>query len=219
MNLTTPSNTTIRILLVDDHAIVRAGYRMLLRNTPDIVIAAEADSGEAACQEFARVAPDVVVIDLSLPGIGGLEAIRRIVARESRARVLVFSVHEEPVFAEKALAAGARGYLTKSSAPEQLVQAIRSLAAGGIHVEARIAQHLAFHKSRGEETPFASLTAREFEIGRLLAEGVPVPDIASRLALSAKTVANYATQVKSKLGVTSTGELTRLAIRYGIVTA
>lgn len=211
--------TPIRILLVDDHAIVRAGYRMLLRNTPEITIACEADSGESAYQEFVRIAPDVVAMDLSLPGIGGLEAIRRILARDARARVLVFSVHEEPVFAEKALAAGARGYLTKSSAPEQLVDAIRTIAAGGIHVEPRIAQHLAFHKSRGEETPFAVLTAREFEIGCLLAEGVPVADIARRLTLSAKTVANYATQIKAKLGIGSNGELTRLAIRHGIVHA
>jgi DNA-binding NarL/FixJ family response regulator len=212
-----PPTASIRILLVDDHAIVRAGYRLLLQNTPEIEIVAEADSGEAACQEFARTAPDVVVMDLSLPGMGGLAAIRRIVARAARARVLVFSVHEEPVFAEKALAAGARGYLTKSSAPEHLVQAIKAIAAGGIHVEPRIAQHLAFHKSRGEETPFAVLTVREFEICCLMAEGVGIPDVARRLALSTKTVANYATQIKNKLGIASNGELIRLAIRHGII--
>lgn len=204
---------------MDDHAVVRAGYRVLLGNAPEIEIVAEADSGETACREFVHAAPDVVVMDLSLPGMGGLEAIRRIVARDGGARVLVFSMHEDPVFVEQALAAGARGYVTKSSAPEALVEAIKTIAAGGIHVDPDIAQRLAFQKSRGRGTPMAALSTREFEIFCMLAEGLNVGEIARRLSLSYKTVANYATQIKSKLEVGTITELARLAIRHGIVKA
>ncbi|MGE0386461.1 MAG: response regulator [Gammaproteobacteria bacterium] len=209
----------IRILLVDDHAVVRAGYRTLLHGAPDIEVAAEADSGETACREFARVNPDVVVIDLSLPGMGGFEAIRRMVGRDSAARILVFSMHEDPVFVEQALAAGARGYITKSSAPEVLGQAIRIVAGGGVHIDAEIAQRLAFKKSRGRDTPFQSLSTREFEIFCLLAEGLNAAEIARRLSLSAKTVANYSTQIKNKLEVDTLAEMARLAIRHGLVKA
>ncbi len=213
------SKPAVRILLVDDHAVVRAGFRMLLQNFPDVEIVAEADSGEAACREFARVEPDVVVMDLSLPGMGGLEAIRRMVVRDDSAAILVCSMHEDPIFAEQALAAGARGYITKSSAPQVLVEAVRAIAAGSIHIDPQIAQRLAFQKSRGKPTPFLALSSREFEICCLLAEGESVADIARRLSLSAKTVANYATQIKGKLEVGSVAELARLAIRHGIVSA
>lgn len=209
----------VRLLLVDDHAVVRAGYRALLGNFPDMEVVAEADSGEAACREFARVEPDVVVMDLTLPGMGGLEAIRRIVARDENAAILVCSMHEDPVFAEQAMAAGARGYLTKSSAPQALVDAVRALASGDIHVDPSIAQRLAYQKSRGKATPFLALSAREFEICCMLAEGATAADIARRLSLSTKTVANYSTQIKAKLEVGSVAELARLAIRHGIVSA
>ncbi len=207
----------IRILLVDDHAVVRAGYRMLLHNAAGIDIVAEADSGETACRAFAAVAPDVVVMDLSLPGMGGLEAIRRIRIRDPGARILVFSMHEDPVFVEQALAAGARGYITKSSAPQVLVEAVQQIAAGGVHLDPDIAQRLAFQRNRGQGTPLAELSTREFEIFCLLAEGLSANEIARRLSLSYKTVANYSTQIKSKLEVGTVAELARLAIRHGIV--
>ncbi|MCP5143560.1 MAG: response regulator transcription factor [Gammaproteobacteria bacterium] len=209
----------IRILLVDDHAVVRAGYRLLLQNAPAITIVAEAEDGESAYRAFVESRPDVVVMDLTLPGPSGLDVIRRVIARDPRARILVFSMHEEPIFAEQALAAGARGYLTKASAPDALVDAIRDIARGGIFVETAIAQQLAVQKCRGEATPFRDLTTREFEICRLLVEGASVAEIAQKVALSAKTVANYSTQIREKVGAGSTAELTRLAIRYGIISA
>ena len=209
----------VRVLLVDDHAVVRAGYRLLLQNAPEIEVVAEADSGELACRLFAEQAPDVVIMDLTLPGIGGLEAIRRIMQRDPNARVLVFSMHEDTMFVEHALAAGARGYVTKSSAPQVLVAAVKQVAAGGRPLAGDIAQRLAFDRVRGRDTPLMELSTREFEIFCLLAEGLNSGDIAKRLSLSQKTVANYGTQLKSKLNVGSVAELTRLAIRHGIIAA
>ena len=209
----------MRILLVDDHAVVRAGFKTLLENQGDMSVIAEAESGEAACRQFIAHTPDVVIMDLSMPGVGGIEAIRRIVSRQSAARVLVFSMHEDTLFVEQALQAGARGYIGKSSAPVVLVEAVRQIASGNIYIDPDIAQRLAFQKTKGTDSPFQALTTREFEIVCLLAEGLSVNAIANRLALSYKTVANYATQIKSKMEVSTTSELTRLAIRHGLVKA
>jgi len=218
-NISSAAPNKIKVLLVDDHAVVRAGYQMLLQNTDDIEVVAEADSGELACKHYVDIEPDVVVMDLSMPGIGGLEAIRRIVARDADARILVFSMHESTVFVEQALQAGARGYIPKSSAPEALINAIRELAAGKSHIDSEIAQQLAFKKSKGEDTPFSDLSTREFEIFCLLAEGLNTSEISKRLSLSYKTVANYSTQIKSKLEVSTVAEIARLAIRYKIIEA
>ncbi len=209
----------IRVLLVDDHAVVRAGFKTLLENQGDIDVVAEAKNGESACRQFADKVPDIVIMDLILPGIGGLEAIRRIVARQSDARVLVFSMHEDTAFVEKALQAGARGYIGKSSAPVVMVEAVRQIAGGNVYIDPDIAQRLAFKKTKGDKLPFDALTTREFEIFCLLAEGSSVNDIAERLSLSYKTVANYSTQIKSKLEVGTPAELARLAIRHGLVSA
>jgi two-component system, NarL family, invasion response regulator UvrY len=209
----------IRVLLVDDHAVVRAGFKTLLENQGEIDVVAEAENGETACRQFADHDPDIVIMDLILPGIGGLEAIRRIVARQSDARVLVFSMHEDTAFVEKALQAGARGYIGKSSAPVVLVEAVRQIAGGNVYIDPDIAQRLAFQKTKGDKSPFDMLSTREFEIFCLLAEGSSVNDIAARLSLSYKTVANYATQIKSKLEVGTPAELARLAIRHGLVSA
>lgn len=209
----------IRVLLVDDHAVVRAGYRTLLEDAPTVQIVAEADSGETACQAFSRHHPDVTVMDLSLPGMGGLEATRRIVYRDPDARVLVFSMHEDTVFVERALQAGARGYITKSSAPETLISAVVEIAGGGLYLDQQLAQDLAFQKSRGQDSPWSNLSTREFEIFCLMAQGLTAARIAERLALSPKTAANYGTQIKAKLGVTGNGELVRLAIRQGLISA
>lgn len=209
----------IRVLLVDDHAVVRAGYRTLLKNSGDIEVIAEADSGEQALKTFIDLGPDVVVMDLSMPGIGGLEAMRRIIARDAKARILVFSMHEDTVFVEQALQAGAMGYITKSSAPEILVEAIKDLASGKSHIDSNIVQRLAYQKARGKDSPFSSLSTREFEIFCLLAEGLNTSEIAKRLSLSYKTVANYSTQIKNKLDVASMAEIARLAIRHNIIDA
>jgi len=209
----------VRVLLVDDHAVVRAGYRMLLNVAPEIEVVAEADSGELACRLFTEHAPDVVVMDLTLPGIGGLEAIRRIVQRSPRAKVLVFSMHEDTLFVEQALAAGACGYVTKSSPPHVLVAAVKEVAAGGRPLAGDIEQRLAFARVRGGDSPLKELSTREFAIFCLLAEGLASAEIAKRLSLSHKTVANYGTQLKSKLKVGTVAELARLAIRHGVIDA
>ena len=209
----------IRVLLVDDHAVVRTGYRLLLERAGDIELAGEAESGEQACRQYQDLKPDVVVMDISLPGIGGFEAMRRIIGRDPRARVLVFSMHEDMVFVEQAVSAGARGYITKNSAPAVLVDAIRKIAAGEPYLEATLARQLAFGKLRDEDSPFSKLSTREFEICTLLAQGCSTSEIAKRLSLSYKTVANYSTQIKGKLNVGTSAELTRLAIRHKIVQA
>lgn len=209
----------IKVLLVDDHAVVRAGYRMLLQGTDVFEIVAEAENGEMACKYYVDMSPDVVVMDLSLPGMGGLEAIRRIIARDSAACILVFSMHEETIFVEQALNAGAKGYITKSAAPKTLIDAIKELAAGKQFLDAEIAQRLAFQKTRDKDMPFSMLSTLEFGIFCLLAEGHNTSEIAKRLSLSYKTVANYSTQIKSKLNVNTIAEITRLAIRHNIVQA
>lgn len=209
----------IRVLLVDDHAVVRAGYRMLLKNSEDIEVVAEADSGETACRAFVEFNPDIIVMDITMPGIGGLEAMRRIIARDASAKILVFSMHEDTVFVEQALQAGAQGYITKNSAPEILVEAIKELASGKSHIDSEIVQRLAIQKSRGKDSPFSVLSTREFEIFCLLAEGLNTSEIAKRLSLSYKTVANYSTQIKNKLNVTTVAEIARLAIRHNIIDA
>lgn len=209
----------LRVLLVDDHAVVRAGYRMLLRQSDRVDVIAEAANGEQACKLFSELQPEIVVMDLSLPGMTGLEAIRRIIGKDPNARILVFSMHEDNVFVDQALRAGACGYLTKNSAPEALLNALEEVAQGNVYIDARIAQDLAIWKVRNEGGPFTSLSAREFEIFCLLAEGLQTSEIASRLSIGYKTVANYSTQIKNKLHVNTIAELVRLAIRHNILQA
>lgn len=207
----------IRTLLVDDHPVVRAGYKLLLEQDGEIVVIAEAESGEVACRHYVDFSPDIVIMDLSLRGMSGLEAIRRIVSRDPNARILVFSMHEDPMFAERAIAAGAKGYLTKSSAPHELVDAAKHVAGGDIYLDREIAQHLALQNAGGRSAALQALSTREFEIFCLLAAGETSLAIGRRLSLSPKTVANYATQIKAKLRLSTTAELTRLAIRQGIL--
>ncbi|MGR8949591.1 MAG: response regulator [Gammaproteobacteria bacterium] len=206
-----------RILLVDDHAVVRMGYKTLLETTGEVEVVAELGSGEEAVRVFGEVKPQVTIMDLSLPGISGLEAIRRIVAKNPQAKILAFSMHEDLVFVEQALQAGATGYITKSSAPTILLDAVKAVADGSIYLDPDIAQKLAFQKARGSGFSLSNLSTREFEIFCMLAQGQAVPEIAEKLALSAKTIANYITQLKNKLEVNSLPGLTRLAIRHGLI--
>lgn len=206
----------IRVLLVDDHAVVRAGFRRLLEQTGRIRVVAEAASGEEAYRQFAECAPNVAVLDLTMPGMGGLEALRRIVARDAGARVLVFSMHETPAFVHQALKAGARGYVTKASAAEVLVGAVEAVARGETYLGEDVRALVAEEGAAGERDPFAVLSPREFEIFRLLAAGRGNAEIAAALFVSAKTVANTATLIRQKLGVSSTADLVRLALRHGI---
>lgn len=208
-----------KVFLVDDHAIVRAGYRQVLEGQPDIRVVAEADNGEAAVKAFSKLSPDVTVMDLSMPGIGGLEAIRRIISRRPDARILAFSMHEHVAFVEQALVAGARGFVSKASDTEVILDAVRTVASGNVYLHPAIAQRLALQKTRGDKSPIAGLSVREFEIFCMIAEGYTVAEIGKRLSLSAKTIANYVTQIKAKLGVSTSAEMARLAIRNGFLKA
>jgi DNA-binding NarL/FixJ family response regulator len=208
---------SIEVLLVDDHAVVREGYRRLLEQTEDIHVLAEAGNGEDAYRLFCDLRPKVVVMDISLPRISGIEVTRRMVAREAAARILVFSMHEDVVFSSRALAAGARGYVAKSAAPEVLVEAIRCIAKGQSFVDHEMAQKLALRRIGSDPDPVSVLTEREFEVFRLLAKGQPVADIAGILNLTAKTVANHQSAIRQKLGVDNAAQLVRLAARHGLI--
>ena len=211
--------TKITVMLVDDHAVVREGYRRLLERSPDISVAGEAASAADAYQAFCRLAPDIVVMDISLPDVSGIEAMRRMRAREPRARVLMFSMHEEPVFARRALDAGASGYITKASAPEVLVEAVRAVVQGKAYLSSDIARDLALGGGLdpGAEAVQRKLSHREFEIMRLLVAGYSLGAIAERLGLSYKTVANHQSAIRHKLGAETALQLLQIAGRMGIV--
>jgi two-component system invasion response regulator UvrY len=212
-----PPAPMIDILLVDDHAIVREGYRALLAKQTGLRVVAEAEDGVQAYQRFKECRPDVVVTDLSLPGLSGLELIGRIKRRAPEAKILVFSMHQNPSFAVQASRAGALGYVTKSSSPEVLLRAIREVHAGRHVLSPDIAQALALEKLGGDRMALETLTVREFEILRLLVEARTTEEIAQILNISPKTVCNCHYLIKSKLGVASDIELMRLAIRLKVI--
>ncbi|WP_333874223.1 response regulator transcription factor [Methylobacter sp.] len=208
----------IKVILVDDHAVVRAGFRMLLSAEADIDVIAEAERGEAACQLYLDQQPDVVVLDLSMPGIGGLESIRRICNRDSNAKILVFSVHDEMVYVDRAMNAGAKGYITKNSAPGILVEAIQKIAAGKIYIEQGLMKNMPPQNSEADyQNIVDTLSPREFDVFLLLAKGLTVHKIADELCLGYKTVANYGTQIRSKLKVSTVAELAHIAMVLGIM--
>lgn len=204
----------IEVLLVDDHAVVRAGYRRLLEMAPDIRIAGEAEDGETAYAMYAAHAYDVVVLDLSLPGIGGLEVARRILRRDPQAKILVCSIHEEATFVRCALEAGITGYVSKRSPPDVLIEAVAQAARGVPYISAEIRSQLSDDAPADD---LAALSAREFEIFRFLAAGRTVTEIARTLSISSKTVANYNTYIRKKLHAGNAADLARLAMRHGIV--
>src|ERR1700688_2435200 len=210
----------IKVLLVDDHAVVRTGFRLLLQSQPDINVVAEAQSGEAACQIYAELTPDVVVMDLGMPGMGGLEALRRIRARNPAARVLTLSAHDDPMHARRALREGALGFLSKRSAPEALLEAVSVVAAGRRYLDSALAQKLALAEfDGGAKSPVERLSEREFEVFVRLAGGATVQRIASDLNLSASTIGTHLYNIKQKLGVVNQSELTLIAIRHRLIDA
>ena len=208
-----------RVMLVDDHAVVRVGFRMLLQAAPDIQVVAEAESGEAACQRYAEAAPDVVVMDLAMPGMGGIEAVRRILARDPRARILALSAYEDTAHPRRVLKAGALGYLSKRSAPEALIEAVRAVAAGQRYLDPAIAQRLAMEDLTGSQDPVKALSEREFEVFIQLAKGQSVAQIADNLKLSPNTVGTHLYNVKQKLGAANQAELTLIALNHGLIGA
>jgi DNA-binding NarL/FixJ family response regulator len=205
------------IVLVDDHAVVRAGVKRLLEQEALFDVIGEAESGEKAYQIFGALKPDVMVIDLSMPGMGGLEAIRRILMRHEKAKILVLSMHEDLSFANQALKLGAKGYLTKNTLADDLVKSIQMVSKGDIFLSDEIAKKMAMQSISGNQDPIHELSAREFEIFRLLAEGLEIDAIATTLNISSKTVSNYQTMIKQKLNINSPVELIRYAIKAGVI--
>lgn len=207
----------ITILLVDDHPIVREGYRRLLERQRGYRIAAEADSAASAYQAYRSTSPDVVIMDLSLPGAGGLEAVRHIKQWDKDARILVFTMHSAAAFALKAFEAGALGYITKRSDPGELVRAVATIARGGRALSDDIAREIAAERLAQDRMPLDDLAPRETEILRLVASGQTTDEIARLLNLSPKTVQNYHYQIKSKIGARTDAHLVWLAIAFGLV--
>jgi DNA-binding NarL/FixJ family response regulator len=201
------------ILLVDDHALVRAGLKRLLA-TLDQGEILEAASGRDALALLKAERPHLVILDLNLPGLGGLELLRRMIQAGAEA-ILVLTMHAEPLYAKRALDAGAAGYMTKNASPDELLTAVRRVTAGGRYVEAELAQALAA-PGTGRRQSLDNLTARELEIMRLLAKGASLAEIAAAVGVGYKTVANNCSQIKSKLGVSRTADLVRLAIETGV---
>ena len=204
-------------MLVDDHAVVRAGVRRLLEQDDKFTVVAEAETGERAYQIFGEHLPDITVLDLSMPGMGGMETIKRIITRYPTAKILVLSMHENAAFASQALKAGAKGYLAKSGLAEELSNAIQWVMTGQNYLGTEISHKIALQMHESQGDPMQVLSAREFEIFRMLVDGVELSTIATTLNISLKTVANYQTVIKQKLGVNSPVEMVRLAIRCGLI--
>jgi two-component system, NarL family, invasion response regulator UvrY len=207
----------LKVMLVDDHAVVRMGFRLLLEAAPDIHVAAEAQNGEQACQLYAKVQPDVIIMDLSMPGIGGLEALKRILAKDRGACVLVLSAHDDTMHPKRVLEAGALGYLSKRSAPEELLTAVRQVAKRKVFLEPGLAQQLAVEQLTGERNPVEILSAREFEVFMLLAGGKSVTEIAKMLFLSPRTVGTHLYNIKQKLNAGNSAEIALIAMRAGLL--
>ena len=211
------SNHKPKLLLVDDHAIVRAGFRHLLENDSDYEIR-EVDTAEEACRIYSEFQPDAVIMDLLMPGMGGLQGVRHIHAKDHNARVLVLSMRDDPVYVSQATKAGARGYVTKRSAPDELTRAVSVLIKGQTYLSADVASTVS-NTTKSDQEKIESLLDREFEIFCLLAEGQTVVNISENLHLSPKTVSNHRTNIMHKLQAKNIVEVTRLAIRNGLIEA
>ncbi|WP_047549891.1 response regulator [Methylotenera sp. G11] len=209
----------INVMLVDDHAVVRMGFKMLLESDADMKVIAEAESGEMAIQRYMEHKPDVVVMDITMPGIGGLEAIERILAKDNAAKILVLSAHEDSVHPKRVLNAGAMGYLTKRSAAEELIKAIRTVASGKKYLEASVAQQMAIQQLSGDQNPVDVLSPREFEVFMALAKGKTTNEIAETLFLSPRTVGTHLYNIKQKLNANNSAEIALIAMRSGLLDA
>jgi DNA-binding NarL/FixJ family response regulator len=205
----------ITVLVVDDHSIVHEGCRLLFEQAGFDVVG-DANAGSDAYALYLRYRPQVVVIDLTMPGMGGSESIRRIRAQNPQARIVVFTMHDDPMIASRALRAGVVGYVTKTSAPQELVEAVRKAARGEVHLSRDVAQSIALSQFDVRRDPLEALSTREFDIFRMLAEGRSYTDIGQTLSLSHKSVANYATRIKQKLGARSLADLVRIGITSGV---
>lgn len=207
----------IRIVIADDHAIVREGLKRIVSSAEGMEVVGEAANGIEALQRVRELQFDVLMLDLSMPGRGGMELIKLAKAEKPRLRILVLSMHQEMQYAVRAIKSGASGYLTKESAPAQLEQAIRKIAAGGAFISSEVAEQLALGAMPGSAAmPHESLSNREFEVFRLLAAGVSVTSIAGQLNLSVKTVSTHKANLMQKMSLNNSSELVRYAIRHGL---
>ena len=207
---------TIRVYVVDDHALVRAGMRMILSGETDIEVVGEADCGEDALPQIRKLAPDVVLCDLHLPGVSGLELTERILKGGHGTRVIVVSVLEDGPMPKRLLEIGASGYVGKGGDASELLRAVREVARGKRYLANSVAQNLALYGIDGDGSPFDALSARELEVAMLLTQGLRQEDIARRLSLSAKTINTHKTRLFEKLGIQDNIALARLAGQYGL---
>ncbi|MFB9263851.1 response regulator [Bradyrhizobium erythrophlei] len=205
----------MRILIVDDHPIVASGCRTVFGDDPAVALldASDAESGERA---FVAEKPDICVIDINLPTVSGFELARRILARDQTARIIMFSMNDDPVFAARAIDIGAKGYVSKTGDPNDLVEAVREVGNGGVYLPPAIARSVAFARPTFAQNPLSKLTSREMEILRLLSSGKSLSEIAWLVHSSYKTVANTSSIMRQKLGVRTSAELVRLAIESGV---
>jgi len=207
----------INILLVDDHSVVRMGFKMLIENESDMAVICEAESGELGITAYKEKKPNVVIMDITMPGMGGLDAIERIIAFDKKAKILVLSAHEDSVHPKRSLSAGALGYLTKRSAAEELIKAIRSVNSGVKYLEPTIAQQMAITQLSGENNPVEILSDREFEVFMDLAKGKSTNEIADTMCLSPRTVGTHLYNIKQKLNAKNSAEIALIAIRCGLL--
>ncbi|MBE8736039.1 UvrY/SirA/GacA family response regulator transcription factor [Aeromonas veronii] len=210
----------INVFLVDDHELVRTGIRRILEDVRGIKVVGEAQSGETAVTFCRQHHPDVILMDMNMPGIGGLEATRKILRIRPDVRIIVLTIHSENPFPTKVMQAGAAGYLTKGAAPDEMIQAIRLVHSGQRYISPEIAQQMALSQfASADENPFKSLSERELQIMMMITKGQKVTDISEQLNLSPKTVNSYRYRLFSKLGINGDVELTHLAIRNGMLDA
>ena len=205
-------------MLVDDHDLVRTGIKRLLEDHPNIEIVGEAVSGEEALQQVSVYDPDVVLMDINMPGIGGLEATRKLLQRKPKLKIIVVTMHDDDLFPQRFLKAGALGYVTKGAKVEEILQAIRAVMANKRYLSPAIAQQIALGQVGEEVTsPFDNLSERELQVLLMMMDGQSIGAISETLCLSPKTVSTYRTRLYAKLGVQNDIELARLALLHGVV--
>lgn len=206
----------IKIIIADDHAMLRQGLRTLLEVNLKASIV-EATNSEEAYAFFEKFHPDILILDLDMPGVGGLSTLKRIIHNNVSAKVLIFSMHDDCIYAMRALQEGARGYVTKTESPEVIIDAIQKILKGGRYINNELAQNLSIQSIEEVDNPLKKLSPREFEVFRRIAEGGSLSSISNAMHISYKTVANIQTSVRQKLGAETTGQLVRIAMRNGIV--
>ena len=209
----------INVILIDDHAVVREGYRRLLERDPDIKVLAEGETADEGYRLVCDNQPDVVVMDITLPGMSGIEVTRRILNKVPEQKILIFSMHEDMVFVNRAFQAGAKGYVTKSAAPEVLIEAVRQVSEGKLYLSNEMAQSIASQTISDTGKDIDLLSGREFEIFHLLVQGKTLNEISEALHISYKTVANYQSNIRQKLGATTAAQIVRIAIDHGVISS